>query len=124
MRSNQSLAEEIGKFIDAKKGDDIVILDLRGISSIADYFVIATGNSDRQVVAIADHVEDELAKLGIYTKYKDGMKTGRWVVMDYHDILVHIFHKEERDYYNLERLWNDAKKIVLTVDSQGSIHYN
>lgn len=124
MRSNLSLAEEIGKLIDAKKGDDIVILDLRGISSIADYFVIASGNSDRQVVAIADHVEDELAKDGIYTKYKDGMKTGRWVVMDYHDILVHIFHKEERDYYNLERLWNDAKKIVLTVDSQGSIHYN
>lgn len=124
MRSNLSLAEEIGKLIDAKKGDDIVILDLRGISSVADYFVIASGNSDRQVVAIADHVEDELAKNGIYTKYKDGMKTGRWVVMDYHDILVHIFHKEERDYYNLERLWNDAKKIVLTVDSQGSIHYN
>lgn len=124
MRSNLSLAEEIGKLIDAKKGDDIVILDLRGISSVADYFVIASGNSDRQVVAIADHVEDELAKDGIYTKYKDGMKTGRWVVMDYHDILVHIFHKEERDYYNLERLWNDAKKIVLTVDSQGSIHYN
>jgi ribosome-associated protein len=124
MGSNLSLAEEIGKLIDAKKGDDIVILDLRGISSVADYFVIASGNSDRQVVAIADHVEDELAKNGIYTKYKDGMKTGRWVVMDYHDILVHIFHKEERDYYNLERLWNDAKKIVLTVDSQGSIHYN
>lgn len=124
MRSNLSLAEEIGKLIDAKKGDDIVILDLRGISSVADYFVIASGNSDRQVVAIADHVEDELAKDGIYTKYKDGMKTGRWVVMDYHDILVHIFHKEEREYYNLERLWNDAKKIVLTVDSQGSIHYN
>jgi len=124
MGSNLGLAEEIGKLIDAKKGDDIVILDLRGISSVADYFVIASGNSDRQVVAIADHVEDELAKNGIYTKYKDGMKTGRWVVMDYHDILVHIFHKEERDYYNLERLWNDAKKIVLKVDSQGSIHYN
>jgi ribosome-associated protein len=124
MESNQNLAEEIGRLIDSKKGDDIVILDLRGISSVADYFVIASGNSDRQVVAIADHVEDELAKHGIYSKYKDGMKTGRWVVMDYHDILVHIFHKEERDYYNLERLWNDAKKIVLTVDSKGSIHYN
>ncbi|SCZ77194.1 ribosome silencing factor [Acidaminobacter hydrogenoformans] len=124
MESNQNLAEEIGRLIDSKKGDDIVILDLRGISSVADYFVIASGNSDRQVVAIADHVEDELAKHGIYSKYKDGMKTGRWVVIDYHDILVHIFHKEERDYYNLERLWNDAKKIVLTVDSKGSIHYN
>ena len=124
MESNQNLAEEIGRLIDSKKGDDIVILDLRGISSVADYFVIASGNSDRQVVAIADHVEDELAKHGIYSKYKDGMKTGRWVVMDYHDILVHIFNKEERDYYNLEGLWNDAKKIVLTVDSKGSIHYN
>ena len=124
MESIQNLAEEIGKLIDAKKGDDIVILDLRGISTVADYFVIASGNSDRQVVAIADHVEDELAKHGVYLKFKDGMKTGRWVVMDYHDILVHIFHKEERAYYNLERLWNDAKKIVLTVDSKGSIHYN
>jgi ribosome-associated protein len=124
MESIKQLAEEIGKLIDDKKGDDIVILDLRGISTIADYFVIASGNSDRQVVAIADHVEDELAKQGVYTKYKDGMKNGRWVVMDYIDILVHIFHKEERSYYNLERLWNDAKKIVLTVDSQGSIHYN
>lgn len=124
MESIRKLAEEIGKLIDAKKGDDIVILDLHGLSTIADYFVIASGNSDRQVVAIADHVEDELAKHGVYTKYKDGMKTGRWVVMDYQDILVHIFHKEERSYYNLERLWNDAKKIVLTVDSQGAIHYN
>lgn len=124
MESIKQLAEEIGKLIDDKKGDDIVILDLRGISTIADYFVIASGNSDRQVVAIADHVEDELARQGVYTKYKDGMKNGRWVVMDYIDILVHIFHKEERSYYNLERLWNDAKKIVLTVDSQGSIHYN
>lgn len=124
MESIKQLAEEIGKLIDDKKGEDIVILDLRGISTIADYFVIASGNSDRQVVAIADHVEDELAKQGVYSKYKDGMKNGRWVVMDYIDILVHIFHKEERSYYNLERLWNDAKKIVLTVDSQGSIHYN
>ncbi|MDO9592866.1 MAG: ribosome silencing factor [Erysipelotrichaceae bacterium] len=124
MESLKSLTEKIGCLIDEKLGEDIVILDLRGISSIADYFVIATGNSDRQVVAIANHIDDELAKLGIFSKFKEGIRTGRWVVLDYRDILVHIFHKDERYYYNLERLWSDAKKLELMVDSHSAIHYN
>lgn len=124
MDAIKSLAEEIGRLIDDKLGDDIVILDLKGISSIADYFVIASGNSERQVIAISNHIDDMLSREGIHLKFKEGIRSGRWVVLDYRDILVHVFHKDERAYYNLERLWSDAKKLDLKVDRNGAIHYN
>lgn len=120
----KEMAFDIANLIDDKKGEDIIMLDLQKLSVIADYFIIATGNSERQVVAIADHIEDELSKRGIEPVGKEGKNSGRWVVIDYLDTVVHIFHKEERNYYNLERIWNDAKKIKLNIDTFWLNHYN
>lgn len=122
MNEIKSMALEISNLIDDKKGEDITILDVKGISSIADYFVIATGNSDRQVAAIADHVEEAFSKKGIEPKSIEGYRTGRWIVLDYVDVIVHVFHHEERQYYNLERIWNDAKKLNISIDTFSRNH--
>lgn len=113
----KSLALEIGNIIDDRKGEDIRVLELKGLSTIADYFVIASGNSDRQVSAICSHIEDELSKKGVEPKHIEGHREGRWVILDYSDIIVHIFHNEERDYYKLERIWSDAKNLQISVDT-------
>lgn len=113
----KSLALEIGNIIDDRKGEDIRVLELKGLSTIADYFVIASGNSDRQVSAICSHIEDELSKKGVEPKHIEGHREGRWVILDYRDIIVHIFHHEEREYYKLERIWSDAKNLQISVDT-------
>ncbi|MNJ59410.1 Ribosomal silencing factor RsfS [compost metagenome] len=93
---------------------DIVALDLKGISLIADYFVICHGNSDIQVQSIATEVRKQVQEAGVDIKGIEGMDTARWVLMDLGDVIVHIFHRDEREYYNIERLWSDAK-VVETV---------
>lgn len=99
----------ITKACDDKNASDIVQLNISKHSAIADYFVIASGNSSTQVQAIADAVDDEMAKAGYEDMEKEGYKSGRWILLDFSDIIVHVFHKEERDYYNLERLWNEEQ---------------
>lgn len=99
---------------DEKKAMDIVALDLKGISLIADYFVICHGNSDIQVQSIATEVRKQAQEAGVDIKGIEGMDTARWVLMDLGDVIVHIFHRDEREYYNIERLWSDAK-VVETV---------
>ncbi|WP_110932027.1 ribosome silencing factor [Paenibacillus bouchesdurhonensis] len=99
---------------DEKKAMDIVALDLKGISLIADYFVICHGNSDIQVQSIATEVRKQVQEAGVDIKGIEGMDTARWVLMDLGDVIVHIFHRDEREYYNIERLWSDAK-VVETV---------
>lgn len=96
-----------------KKAFDIKILDLKGISSVADYFIIFSGNSTRQVMSIGEEIEDKMNKEGIEPINKEGYNTGRWVLLDYGDILVHVFEKDEREFYDLERLWIDSKVIDL-----------
>lgn len=91
-----------------RKAHDVVVLDLRGISTATDFFVIAGGNSDVQVKAIAEHVVDELKKEGIRPEHVEGLKGGRWVLIDYVDFVVHVFHPQARDFYQLENLWGDA----------------
>lgn len=92
------------------KAYDVVVLDLRGISSATDYFVIAGGRSDVQVKAIADHVVNELKKDSIRPEHVEGMKGGRWVLVDYVDFVLHVFHPEARQFYQLENLWGDAAR--------------
>ena len=92
------------------KAHDVVVLDLRGISSATDYFVIAGGRSDVQVKAIADHVVNELKKDSIRPEHVEGMKGGRWVLVDYVDFVLHVFHPEARQFYQLENLWGDAAR--------------
>ncbi len=92
------------------KATDVVTLDLRGISSATDYFLVATGQSDVQVKAIADHIIGELKKDGIQPAHIEGLQRGRWVLVDYIDFVVHIFHPGPREFYQLEVLWGDAKR--------------
>ena len=91
-----------------RKAKDLLVLDLRGISSATDFFVLASGRSDVQVKAISEHVRDELKKEGHRTAYVEGMRGGRWVLLDYIDMVVHVFHPEARGFYQLENLWGDA----------------
>ncbi|MBI3600633.1 MAG: ribosome silencing factor [Nitrospinae bacterium] len=96
-----------------KKAIDIAALDIKEYSSIADIFFICSGTSFRQVQAIADAVEDELLKKGVKCHHIEGYKAGRWILMDYNDLILHIFHEETRKFYNLERLWGDAPAITF-----------
>lgn len=107
----EEMIKLVHKSIDDKKGTDIAVINIGKITSMADYFIIASGTSERQVKAIADHVEDELAKLGIEPKGKEGTFASRWVLLDYGDFMVHVFKDDEREYYNLERLWKDAPYV-------------
>lgn len=92
------------------KAHDVVVLDLRGISSATDFFVIASGNSDVQVKAIAEHVVQELKKDSVRPEHVEGLRGGRWVLIDYVDFVVHVFHPQARDFYQLETLWGDAAR--------------
>jgi ribosome-associated protein len=93
-----------------KKAHDIVTLNLQGISLVADYFVICHGNSDTQVLAIADEIRKRAEQFGMRVRM-EGLETARWVLIDMGDIVAHVFHKDEREYYHLERLWSDAKVV-------------
>ena len=98
-----------------KKGEDIKVLDISEISPIADYFVISNGTSSSQVDALVDNVEEKMHKAGYSLKQQEGTNSGTWVLMDYGDIIIHIFSKNDREFYNLERIWADCKEV--DVDS-------
>ncbi len=102
--------------IDDKVGKDPTVLQLSKIASICDYFIIASASSIRQVKAIADEIEDKLSDEGIRLVHKEGYDSARWVLLDYGDIVVHIFHEEDRLFYNLEGIWRDADKINIDID--------
>jgi ribosome-associated protein len=91
-----------------RKADDVVALDLRKISTATDFFVLATGTSDIQVRAIAEHVLDEMAKNGLKPMHVEGLERARWVLLDFVDFVVHVFHPLAREFYQLELLWGDA----------------
>lgn len=96
------------KAADDKRAEDIMVLNMKGISLIADYFIICHGNSDKQVQAIAREIREKAEEQGYSLKRMEGFDEARWVLIDIGDVVVHVFHKEERSYYNLERLWGDA----------------
>ena len=101
-----------------RKAQDVVLLDLRGLGGATDFFLIATGRSDTHVSAIADHMIDELKKEGLRPVGVEGLRGGRWVLVDYVDFVVHVFHPAAREFYQLERLWGDAP--LHHLDSEGS----
>ncbi|MDR3589290.1 MAG: ribosome silencing factor [Negativicutes bacterium] len=103
------LPELVASAASDKKARDIVILDMEGITLVADHFVICSANSTTQVQAIADNIEEKLAEKGIKPLRKEGYRDSHWVLLDFGDCVVHIFVEEDRRFYNLERLWGDAK---------------
>jgi ribosome-associated protein len=96
-----------------RKAQGVVALDLRGISSATDYFVICSGSSDIHVRAIAEHVIEELKKEGVRAGHVEGLEGGRWVLVDYIDFVVHVFHPSAREFYQLETLWGDAPRFEV-----------
>ena len=96
-----------------RKGQEMMLLDLRGLSNSTDYFLLVNGTSDTHVRAIADHIIDELRKEGMKPDHIEGLRTGRWVLMDFIDFVVHVFHPTAREFYQLERLWGDAPAIPI-----------
>lgn len=101
-----------------RKAEDMVLLDLRPVAGATDFFLIATGRSDTHVSAIGDHVVDELKKDGVRPFGVEGLRAGRWVLIDYVDFVVHVFHPAAREFYQLERLWGDAPLRELTPQTQ------
>ena len=99
------------KGLDDKLAKDIKVLEIKEISPIADYFVIASGNNSNQIKAMADSVEENLYKAGFRLNHSEGMQTGSWILLDFGDIIVHLFNDEDREFYSLERIWGDAKEV-------------
>jgi ribosome-associated protein len=108
LNNPDNLAQEMADILDDKKAEDVVMLDISKLSVLADYFVIASGRSEVQVNALYDELQKKMASKGIFPRHLD--KSDRWIVLDYGDIIVHIFHREERTFYNIERLWTDAEQ--------------
>ena len=94
-----------------RKGQQLSVLDLTGITTVARYFLIATGTSTTHIKALADSVEDSLGKRGLHPFRRNGYASARWILLDYSDVVVHVFHEQERDFYGLERLWQDARPV-------------
>ncbi len=97
--------------LDEHKAENTVILDLKGLSSISDYFLIASASNPRQAVSLADYAEDFFEKEGVSLHHKEGLQGGDWIVLDYMDFIIHIFNGEKREYYNLDKVWSAANKI-------------
>lgn len=97
--------------LEDKKAEDIHIIDIREVSTLADYFVIASGSNRSQIQALADNVEEKLGKEGLHLKQMEGYNTANWILMDYRDIIIHIFDKENRLFYDLDRIWRDGKPV-------------
>jgi ribosome-associated protein len=112
--TDSNMADLVAAAASGKKAQDIVILDLEGVSLVADNFVICSANSTTQVQAIADNIEEKLEELGIKLLHKEGYREARWILLDYGYCIAHIFVDDERRFYNLEQLWGDAKSYTYT----------
>ena len=108
------LAKEAAKILDSKKGIDIQAIGVREVTTLTDYFVIATGGSGTQVKALADEVEYQLKLLGVSPNHIEGHRSNTWILLDYGNVVVHVFLKETRDFYDLERLWQDGEQVDLS----------
>ena len=113
--TEKMMAQIACKAIDDKKGQDIKVIDIHNVSVIADYFVIASGTNSNQVQAIVDNVEEQLGRAGFEAKQIEGNRNSSWILMDYGDVIVHVFDEENRLFYDLERIWRDGK--VLEMDA-------
>ena len=99
--------------LEDKKAEDVTVIDINGVSSIADYFIIANGSNQNQLTAMQDAVDEALYKAGLHAKQIEGNNQSTWILMDYQDIIVHLFSKEDRLFYDLERIWRDGKIVEL-----------
>lgn len=109
----KELALQIAKLLDEKKSLDVQVLDISLLTTVCDFFVIASGRTEVQVRALCDELEKNLSVNEYRVWHKEGYRGGRWIVLDYKDVVVHLFHKDERVFYNLERLWADGLRLGI-----------
>ncbi len=113
---SKRLARQLARYTLEKKAYDVLILDLRGLTDVTDFFVLCSADSDTQVKAIVDHIDEKMRKRNLRPWHVEGYENLRWVLLDFIDVVVHVFLRETREYYSLETLWGDAKTEV--VDDQ------
>lgn len=101
------------KALEDKKAEDVRVLDIREVSILADYFIIANGTNSSQIQALVDNVQEEMHKAGYTLKAVEGNRTASWVLLDYYDVIIHVFSKEDRLFYDLEHIWRDGKPLEL-----------
>lgn len=111
MNQAEQMASIVVKAIDDKLGKDIKVIDISQVSVLADYFIIASGSNKNQVQAIVDNIEDDLLKAGYHPKQVEGYQSANWILLDYADIIIHIFDEENRLFYDIERIWRDGKDL-------------
>ena len=102
------IVEKAVDILDGKKARDINVIDIQSVSILADYFIVCNGTSSTHIKALADEVEVKLAEMGVRFIHKEGYDSARWILLDYGEVVLHIFHEEDRSFYNLERLWRDG----------------
>ena len=112
MTDPKALALQIARILDEKGANDIDVLEVSHLTSITDYFVIANGRNIQAVRTLSEFVEDKLTEEGIEPRRKEGERESKWIVLDYAHVIVHVFHPEERKFYNIERLWQDGTNQV------------
>ncbi len=110
----KELMETAVKVLDSKKAGDIQVIQVQDLTILGDYFVLASGSSSTQVKMLADEVEYQLSKEGVEPHHIEGYKSENWIILDYVDVIIHIFHEETRDFYGLERLWTDGTKVDVS----------
>ncbi len=113
MNKSKEMTRLAIKALEDKKGNDIRVIDIQDVSIIADYFIIASGSNRNQVQTMADNVEEVLGRAGYEPRQMEGYGTATWILMDYNDIIVHIFSEEDRLFYDLERIWRDGKSVSI-----------
>ncbi|WP_308464848.1 ribosome silencing factor [Rathayibacter soli] len=111
----RELTQRAAAAADSKAGEDLVALDVSGPLPLADVFLLVSGRSERQVLAIADEIEDALAESGVRALRREGRGEAHWILLDFGDLVVHVFHQEDRSYYSLERLWKDCPVVPIEL---------
>lgn len=114
MLTDKQLQDAV-QVVEEKKGRDVILLNLQGISMVTDYFLIVTGNSTTQVKAITDNLSEKLPELGLPVLRIEGLQEAKWVLVDCGDLVVHVMTPDQREFYNLERLWGDAKVVSFSA---------
>ena len=111
LKNSKEMAKLAIAGLEEKKANDIKILDISDVSVLADYFIICDGSSDSQVHTLTVNVEEQMHKAGYEQKQREGQRSSSWILLDYGDVIIHIFDKENREFYNLERIWNDGIRV-------------
>lgn len=113
MADSKEMLKVIIDALQDKKAEDIRVIDISNVSVIADYFVIASGSNTNQIQAMVDNVEEEMFKAGFDDPKVEGYNTASWILLDYKDVIVHVFSKDDRAFYNIERIWRDGKEVDI-----------